>query len=372
MNGWHTFYKTCIILATLVAGYLLYELNEIVIVLFVAIIFASAIRPLVHFLADRKIPQGVAIILIYLISFSSLVGLMILALPPLAKFTIDLISSEGLLMKQMQQVVVRASVYLWREFNVIAPVLGLPKQIQDFLAQADDTARSQAWPLALNTFIGLGQFILALAVTFYWLTARQDIIDLLLRTSPPYHRHKIELIWTDIENTLGAYVRGQIILVLVIGAASFAGLYVLRVPYALALAIVAGLTEIIPFVGPILGAALAILVSFTISPLTSLLVAGWYLLVQQVEANILVPKVMHDNVGLSPLVVILALVAGATLNGVIGALLAIPVVGGLQVVAKHLLIEPALEKSTSQEMRGVLLPHGGTDPSPEQAVAAND
>jgi predicted PurR-regulated permease PerM len=193
-------------------------------------------------------------------------------------------------------------------------------------------------------------------MSFYWLTTRQPLLDLLMRLSPLHLRERTRTIWNDVETTLGAYVRGQAIMVLTIGVASFLGLMALRVDYALPLAVVAGLTEVVPIVGPIIGAVPAVLIAFADSPIKGLLVVGLYVVVQQLEANILVPKVMESNVGLNPLLVIIAIIAGSTLNGVVGALLAIPVAGALQVIAQHLLIEPALTKQTWRSTgQGMLL-----------------
>jgi predicted PurR-regulated permease PerM len=170
----------------------------------------------------------------------------------------------------------------------------------------------------------------------------------LLHIAPLKRRPDVELIWNDVEQTLGAYVRGQVILMAIIGIISFLGLWALSIPYALALGAIAGLMEVIPVLGPILGAIPAIMVAFTISPALALIVALFYLVVQQLEGNVLVPKVMQDNVGLNPLLVILTLTAGAALYGIVGAIVAIPLAGALQVFVKRLLIQPAMERAEDE------------------------
>ncbi len=354
MNSWHTFYRTCIVLLTLLGAYLLWELSEIVVVLFAAIIFASTIRPLVGFLVRHRVPQSVAVMLIYLLTFGSLLALIAVSVPPLARFVIDAVSG-GILMDQVRTMLAPLPLFLYSNFGLILPVAEMPEQLGELMTEVNDAGRDQALPVALTTLTGIGQFGLALVISYYWLTTRQSLLTLLLRLSPVHHRARTQTIWDDIEQTLGAYVRGQFILVILIGIASFAGLLLIRVPYALALAVVAGLTEVIPVVGPILGAVPAVLIAFAESPTKGLLVIGWYILIQQLEANVLVPKVMESNVGLNPLVVIVAIVAGGTLNGVLGALLAIPIAGALQVIAQHLLIEPTLTKRRWRSMDGGVL-----------------
>jgi predicted PurR-regulated permease PerM len=124
----------------------------------------------------------------------------------------------------------------------------------------------------------------------------------------------------------------------------------LGVPYAPALALIAGITEAIPLVGPLIGAVPAVIIGFTVSPVTGILVAVLYGVIQGLENNVLVPKIMSSNVGLNPLVIIIAIVAGSTLNGVIGAILAIPLAGALQVLAQHIWVTPSLATLPHEEV----------------------
>jgi predicted PurR-regulated permease PerM len=356
MDGWHTFYRTAIVLGTVVGAYLLWQLGEIILVLFAAIIFASTIRPYVDLLMRIKIPQGVAILLIYVIIFSAFGILLYFTIPPLARMTVEILSGD-LILSQVQAIVRDALIFAWREFNVVIPIRTVPEQIQEFVGQADIAARAQALPFALSTVAGIGQLLLALIMCFYWLTTRERLLNFLLLLSPVRHRARTEAIWTDIENTLGWYVRSQVILALSVGTASYIGLFVIQVPYALPLAVFAGMTEVIPYVGPVLGGIPAVLIAFSDSPVKGLLVLGWYVLIQQLESSILVPKIMQSNVGLNPLLVIVAVIAGGSLGGVIGAILAIPVAGAAQVIAQHLLIQPTLDKRqwTANVDGGVLI-----------------
>lgn len=364
MNGWHTFYKTCIVIATIVGAFLLWQLGSIVLVLFAAIIFASTLRPYVTFLSLRGISPGIAVLLIYLATFGFLIGLLVVAVPPLATFTLDLLEGD-LLFRQLRNLMWDVLMFFWNNFDTYVPVMQVPDQVRTAMAEMNDTAREQALPVAMTTVTGLGQFFLALVMSFYWLTTREKLLDLLLHLSPVRHRATTEAVWNDIENTLGAYVRGQVLLMLAVGVASFIGLFALRIPYALPLAVVAGLTEAIPVVGPIAGAVPAVLIAFSESPVKGLLVVALYILIQQVESNILVPKVMESNVGLNPLLVIIALVAGGMLNGITGAILAIPIAGAVQVLIQHLVIQPALLKRQWRPMEdGMLMDEEEAAPEP--------
>ncbi|HYN88216.1 MAG TPA: AI-2E family transporter, partial [Ardenticatenaceae bacterium] len=338
-----------------VGAYLLYRLGETVLVLFAAIIFASAIRPYVDMLGGRGIGRGPAILICYFAILAAFVGLLIVAIPPLIGLMTELVK-EGVLIERVGELSRSLYRFGWSQFSIRVPQLfTVPQQLQALMDQAEGSVRELAWPFARDAGYIVSQLFVALLMGFYWLTSRDVFLDLANRVTPLRHRERVLLVWNDIEETLGSYVRGQMILMVCIGVASYVGLLLLRVPFPLALAVVAGLTEVIPVIGPILGMIPAVMVGFTVSPTLGLLVIGLYILIQQLENNVLVPKIMERSVGLNPLVVIVALVAGSSLNGVVGALLAIPVAGALQVIAKHLLIQPAIESQKPRTEAGIVI-----------------
>ena len=362
---WNIFQKTLIVIATLAGLYFLYQLREILIAIFVAVILASAMKPGVDGIVQLGLKRVWAILLMYLILLTVIILLALISIPPLIGMSLELFST-GILFDQFRILLKQLSALGWSELSDALPTFVLPEQLQRLLDAASNTAQRQAWPLARDTLLTIGQVILILAMGFYWLTMRKQILDLLLRLSPVSKRDQVATIWNDVEETLGSYVRGQIILMAIIGVAAFIGLSLLGVPYALALAVLSGLMELIPIAGPFLGAIPPILVGFSISPLTGLLVAGWYLIIQVVEGYILIPKIMSQNTGLNSLVVIIAIVAGASLNGVVGALIAIPLAGALQVVARNLLIEPTIESHEPVTAGGLPI-IGEIEAEPEQS-----
>ncbi|MCB0130923.1 MAG: AI-2E family transporter [Caldilineaceae bacterium] len=336
-----TFLQTIVVLATLLGAYLFYALAELVVALFVAQIFASTVRPLVRKLMDWRVPRSIAIAVIYLLVAGAAVGLLVLAIPPLATLFVTLFASNRLV-SELNLALFRMGFFLRSQFAVYLPVMTVPPALREMLENADQTMLEQAMPLARNTSYYMGQIALAVVMSVYWLVARSSALKFLLRLSPVDHRRRIAAAWIDTEETLGAYLRGQVVLALLIGVASLVGLLIFRVPNAVALAIVAGLFEFIPFVGPFLGALPAVLVGLSVSPLTAVLIGVWYMLVQQVEGNYLVPKIMHRSIGLHPLLVMLAIFGGYYLQGVVGALLAIPIAGAVQVIVRHLWLDDAL------------------------------
>lgn len=144
-------------------------------------------------------------------------------------------------------------------------------------------------------------------------------------------------VWLEVEEKLGGWVRGQLILMLAIGIMAGIGYTVIGLPNAALLAVAAGLFEIVPMLGPVLAFAPAVLVALTIDPSKALIVIVYALVIQQIESNVLVPRVMRETVGVSPLTVLLGILIGAALYGLPGAFLAVPVAGAVQVLLAHAL-----------------------------------
>jgi len=141
----------------------------------------------------------------------------------------------------------------------------------------------------------------------------------------------------EIQLRLGGWLRGQIVLMLVIGIGTYVGLSLLRLDYVLPLAIIAGFLEIVPILGPILSAVPSVVVGFAVSPLVGLGVLGWFILLQQLENNLIVPKVMQKSVGFNPLITMVVILIGAKLLGMAGALLAVPITLVVAIIIKNIL-----------------------------------
>jgi predicted PurR-regulated permease PerM len=345
---------TLTILGTLGLAYLMVRIWQILLVLFLSIVFASTIRPAIEWLEHHGLSRVLSIILLYVLIFGTIGGLLFFVIPSLVDMGIALFVN-GQLMDHLHQLAGQLSLFGWKKFGIFLPVFTLPDKLQAFLQSIAGDAGQQALPIAKGTILTLGQIVLVFVMAFYWLTARSRILDLLLRLTPLRSRETAQNMWTDVENTLGAYTRGQVILMVAIGVACLAGLLVLGVPYALPLAVIAALMEAIPLAGPILGAIPAVLVGLTVSGPTALFVIGWYVLVQQVEGHILVPRIMHRAVGLNPLLVIIALIAGGIIDGIVGALVAIPIAAAVQIIVQRLLIDPAILSRLPRIRNGIVI-----------------
>ncbi|OUC08961.1 hypothetical protein RY27_05850, partial [Litorilinea aerophila] len=278
-----------------------------------------------------------AILLVYIVILVAFGGLLAVALPRLLSFSLQLLEREFLTQQLTTAVTeLRFTLYRCGQLHTILPFIRISPELLDSLASTQAQVEEQAWPMTWQMFKVLGQIGLILVLAFYWLVARDETLRLLLTLSPFPARETVHTVWNSIEDRLGAYLRGQLFLMGIIGGATFLMLLALGVPNPLALAVIAGLFEAVPMVGPILGAVPAVLAALQISPATALAVVVGFVILQALESNLLVPRVMSSNVGLNPLWVMVALIGGSMLNGLVGALLAVPVAGAAQVILQHM------------------------------------
>ncbi len=305
-----------------IAGiYLLTKIADILVLLFVVLVVAAAVSPIVDRLS-QKMPRSLAALIIFLAVIAVFVSAIVLLIPPV-------ISQVGDLAVALPSYLSRFSVTDDSIKSSIARKIieELPTQLQN--------ASQRAPQVIINFFGGFYTAFVAAFLTFYLLLEEKGIKKFFLSFVPHDSKAKTVDVFSKIGEKMGDWLRGQLLLMLIIGLISTLILIVLGVPYALALGLWAGLTEIIPYLGPILGAIPAVLLGFTVSPLAGFLVIILYMAVQQMESNFLVPKIMEKTVGLSPLIIIIALMIGGKLLGVLGVVLAVPVSAALAVVAEE-------------------------------------
>ncbi len=324
---------------------LLIQLTEIVLIVLVAAILATGSAPAVHALERRRwtrrrrsMSRTAAIGVVYLGIVIVLVGLTGAIVTPLVieaqGFVENLPSNLARLETSLQELQAR---YPWLP-DLAGLVQRLPQEVSRL-----GRYFAPAAGVAFRVFGGIATVITVLVLAFYMLVEGPVIKTGFLELFPRSERRQIAGTLEEVGAKFGSWLRGQLLLGLIIGVAAGVGMAVIGMPYAVLLGIVAGVTELIPVIGPVLGAIPAVFIALVLSlagvePWGKLvLTIAWYTLIQQTEGNILVPRVMKHAVGLSPLLTILALVIGAKLLGLVGALLAVPVAAALQVVVGSIL-----------------------------------
>ncbi|MBU1032168.1 AI-2E family transporter [Patescibacteria group bacterium] len=304
-------HKTIIFVALFIlALWIIFLIRDLLILLFVALIFVSALSPLVKFFVRLKLPKVLSIAISYIIIIIILTGLVISIIPPLIEESNKLIVTSPPLIAQF--------------FNIT--------NIDKSVLSSELTSLSKnLFSITLSVFDNLLAIIFLLVLTFYLLLEKDNLesrVSLLFRGREEKAKRLIVLI----EDKLGGWLRGQLVLSFIIGTMSYIGLTILNIPYALPLALIAGVMEVIPVIGPIISAIPAIFIALTISPILSVGVAAMFFVIQQFENHLIVPQVMKRAVGLNPLVVILAIAIGSRLLGIPGALLAVPMAVVVQIL----------------------------------------
>ena len=293
------------------------QIRGIIVSIFLSYIIMAAVLPAVKFLQRKKFPKVFAVLIPY---FGVITAIFLLVLPLIPFFT-----------EQIQSLVMNFPVFLDRT----ASSLGLSlesKQIEAYLTAESHSLGEGAVNVTTQVFGGIFSVITIFVVSFYLLMYHEDFKKALANL---FHDGSKSFVITTIDRInekLGAWLRGELVLMLFIGFFSWIGLTILGLPYALPLALLAGLLEIIPTLGPIISAIPAVIVAFTISPTMAITVIVLYLLIQALENQLLVPKVMQKAVGLNPVIVILSIMIGARLMGIPGALLAIPFISFIIVI----------------------------------------
>ncbi|EKD91559.1 MAG: protein of unknown function UPF0118 [uncultured bacterium] len=312
-------HKTIFFVASFLALlWALYLIKDVIILLFIAIIFMSALSPIIDKLESWKIPKALAIAFTYVVVFSLLGFLVSIVITPLIEQTSNLVTN------------------LPQTLNKLFPD-GSP--IDKSVIQRElGNISGNALGFSLAVFSNFLAFISVAVLTFYLLLQRERL-DQLISQFFVGQEERVKKISRRIEDKLGAWLRGQLVLSFIIGSVVYIVLFFLNVPYAIPLAILAGIMEVIPVIGPIISAIPAVMIAYVSSPILALIVAGAFFVIQQLENHIIVPQVMKKAVGLNPLIVILAVSIGGKLLGVAGALLAVPVAVVVQIITEGVLKE---------------------------------
>lgn len=302
-------------------GWLVIKLKEVFLAVFIAYIIMAALFPFVRFLKKHKFPNSLAVLVVYGIS----ILIFMLLIFPLIPF----------LVSQLQSLLNSFPKYLDKSAKVLNINIDLPT-VTSYVTSDVGSLFKNAMSVTTKVFGGVFSFLAVFAISFYLLLDHDNITMRLGTLFSKKTQKRSREIFGKIEDKLGAWFRGQIILSFSIGALTWISLTVLDLHYALPLAIFAGILEIVPTVGPIISAIPAVIVALSISPAMALLVVLVYIVIQMLENNILVPRIMEKAVGLNPIVIILGVIIGSKLLGIAGALLSVPFISLVVVIVSSL------------------------------------
>ena len=300
--------------------WLLYIIRDIILEFFVALLIMAILDPTVTRLSRFKIPRAVSVLVVYILTIGVISLTIGAIIPPLVEQTAGF--ATGL------------PKYLGN--------LGVSRFISDEIVRQllnqIGIIPAQALKIGISIFSNVLGVLTVLILAFYLLLTR-DKLDEALGFFFGDDRKKEAIKLIDVlEEKLGGWARGELAIMALVGVSTYFGLTLLGIPFALPLALLAGLLEIVPYLGPTISAIPSVIIGLGISPVIGLAVAALYFLIQQVENYVFVPKVMEKSVGVSPIITLLSLAIGFRLAGVVGIVMSVPIVISIQVLVKRYLL----------------------------------
>lgn len=343
-NQWtfrRVMWATIVLVLVAFCFWLFYRFYQVVFALFFAIVLGTVIRPVVTWLNRRGLPRIAGVLVVYLLLLALIVGFVLLVFPSIVEqgSTISAavpgyyLSLREWMTNSPNQMIVQLSTFLPAALPGLAPIEQTGQQVLIFAGQAVGYITGAAKAVFLVTTI--------LLLAFHWTLDGPRTILSLLQLVPKSRRESISELTSAIEEKVGFYIAGQGVLCLVIGILSLVTYLLIGLPNALVLALVAGVLEAVPLIGPLLGAIPAGVIALSIAPSKLIWVVVATLVIQQTESIFLVPRVMRKAVGVNPFVSLLAIFAFSSLFGIAGALMAIPTAAIIQLLLDRFVFHPA-------------------------------
>lgn len=288
----------------LISLLVLWQLRALILTVFLCFLFMEGLHPPVNWLEKTKMPRALAIFIVYLFIIAILSFSVVGVIPDLVEQSTTLIKNLPMALKNID-------------------ILGL--NFVDFSSQFKilENLPENITSLVVAIFSNILSIFIFFVITFYLLLERKNF-DKYLKNIFGQKSLKAINVFNQLEKRLSMWVSAQLMLMLIIGILSYFGYVIIGVNFALPLAIIAAILELVPNIGPTIASILAGIFGLTISPITGVLAVIWGIIVQQLENNFIVPKIMKEAIGINPLITILLIASGAKLGGVVGAIIALP------------------------------------------------
>ncbi|MCG2787501.1 MAG: AI-2E family transporter [Anaerolineae bacterium] len=345
-------WATLVLVFVALSFWLLYRFNQVIFMLFIAIVLGTVIRPVVTWLHRRGLPRIAGVILVYMLLLALLVGFLLLLFPLIIEQGTTIATTvpgyyqtlREWLGNSPNQLIVRLSKFIPPMLPELEPGQQTGEEMLASAGQAFGYLASASRGIFLTTAI--------LLLAFHWTLDGPRAVQSLVSLLPATQRESISELILAMETKIGFYLAGQAVLCLAIGILALIAYLLIGLPNALVLALIAGVLEAVPMVGPLLGAIPAALIAFSIAPSKLIWVVVATLIIQQLENSLLVPRVMRKAVGVNPFVSLLAIFAFSSLFGIAGALMAIPIAAMIQLLLNRFVFQPRVmeaEASTGRD-----------------------
>ena len=335
-------WATLVFVSVILGFWLLYRFSQVIFILFIAIVIGTVIRPIVTWLHQRGFSRTMGVMFVYLLLLILFVGFALLLFP----LIVDQGTTIAAAMPGYYQSLREWTVNYPNQF-IVSLSQFLPVTLPSFNPQATQqtgqevvASAGQAMGYITQAAGAIFIAIVILVLAFYWTLDGPRIVQSFLLLIPQDHRESISELISSMETKVGSFVAGQGLLCLIISMMSLLAYLLIGLPNALVLALIAGVLEAVPMVGPLLGAVPAALVALSIAPDKLIWIIVATIVIQQLENSLLVPRVMGKAVGVNPFVTLLAIFAFSSLFSIAGALMAIPMAAIIQLLLDRFVFHP--------------------------------
>lgn len=337
-------YRRLFLLTVSIAGlYFLYKVRTIMIPFIFAFFIAYILNPMVQYVETKKVPRGLAILTVYLIVFSFFTGIVVFGVPLLIQELNKLGHAIPVLAEEINNIMTRIekrySSFLMPE--VIKTIIS--ERIRNVESGLVEVVRAGTTTV-VQMFSYLICLIVAPVFAFYILKDFGRIRDSFELTIPRSYRSDVMAIVRDLDEIISGFIRGHLVISAIIGTLTGLGMYLIGADFYLIIGITAAIAELIPYIGPFITAVPAVALSLLVSKQTAVYAVIVILIVQQLENSVISPKILGHNLGLHPLVIIFALLAGGELMGFIGLLIGVPLAASIKVALRYIYLKLVDEK----------------------------
>jgi len=337
---WNVFKIGLVVIGIFLIYQFLEKIAATLLLLFISAFLAAAFDPMVDYFEEKKVPRTISFLIMIVVGLAvisifitQIVPVVAIQMKTLANNLPDLVAAltspdatyplHGMIQPFSEQV-----------FNNM-DLTSLTSTIESFGLELESVGAG-AFDFLMVAFSGMLNLIIVLVLTFFMVVDEHLIDDFILSVFPAKYGKYIVYRMTTIKSKMGEWLRGQIALMIIVGAIFYVVMELIGVDYALTLGMLAGFMELVPVAGPFIFLIPALLIAFNQAPILALWVLIATFILQQLEGNVLVPMIMNKSVGLHPLIVIIALLVGFSLLGVVGVLLAVPVAAALSIFVKDI------------------------------------
>lgn len=300
-----------------------------------SIIFAYLLNPFVNFLQEKGVNRSLAILITYLLLTVVFFVIGWAIIPTIIKETKNLMGDLPYYTEQVQDF-----LFMIRKSTETQ----LPRIFNDFIENSISSIENRIVSgvrsvsiAVVDFFSGVLDIVMVPVVTYYFLKDKEYLKKITIQFIPKKWRTKVIEVAKDSDKVIGGFIRGKIIVATFVGLFTTFGLYLLNINYAMVIGIITGIIDIIPYFGPVIAAIPAVIIAFFQDSIKVVWVIILFVIVQQIEGDVIGPKVIGSSVGLHPVAIIFSLLMGGTFFGVIGMIVAVPIAGTVKVIGKHMI-----------------------------------